>query len=95
VRVGIGVLGRWLNRPDPSAELQVGYTALPTNVVSRKTQHSWRVRHQFAFEDPSGRSDLTGFIFEMVERYLSILADLDEVPVGITHVASPFHAVIV
>jgi len=38
---------------------------------------------------------LTGVVFETVEGHLSILADLDEVAVGITHVASPFPAVIV
>jgi hypothetical protein len=37
---------------------------------------------------------LTG-IFETIEGHLSILADLDEVAVGITHVAAPFPAVIV
>jgi hypothetical protein len=37
----------------------------------------------------------TGLVFETVERHLSILADLDEVAVGITHVATPFPAVIV
>ena len=37
----------------------------------------------------------TGIVFETVERHLSILADLDEVAVGITHVAAPFPAVIV
>src|SRR5215472_2505202 len=36
-----------------------------------------------------------GVVSETVERHLSILADLDEVPVGITHVATPFPAVIV
>jgi hypothetical protein len=34
-------------------------------------------------------------VFETVESHLSILADLDEVAVGITHVAAPFPAVIV
>src|SRR6516164_9023976 len=33
--------------------------------------------------------------FESVEGHLCILADLDEVAVGITHVAAPFPAVIV
>jgi hypothetical protein len=37
----------------------------------------------------------SGMIFETVERHLSILADLDEVAVGVTHVATPFPAVIV
>jgi hypothetical protein len=37
----------------------------------------------------------TDIVFETVERHLSILADLDEVAVGITHVATPFPAVIV
>jgi hypothetical protein len=37
----------------------------------------------------------TGGGFETVERHLSILADLDEIAVGITHVATPFPAVIV
>jgi hypothetical protein len=37
----------------------------------------------------------TGIVFETVERHLSILADLDEVAVGITHVATPFPAAIV
>jgi hypothetical protein len=37
---------------------------------------------------------LTG-VFETIESHLSILADLDEVAVGITHVAAPFSAVIV
>jgi hypothetical protein len=39
--------------------------------------------------------DLTGVVFETVEGHLSILADLDEVAVGIAHVATPFPAVIV
>lgn len=39
--------------------------------------------------------NLTGFVFETVEGHLSILADLDDVAVGITHVAAPFPAVIV
>jgi hypothetical protein len=38
---------------------------------------------------------LTGVVFETVESRLSILADLDEVAVGITHVAVPLPAVIV
>jgi hypothetical protein len=37
----------------------------------------------------------TGIVFETVERHLSILADLNEVAVGITHVATPFPAAIV
>ena len=37
----------------------------------------------------------TGVVFETVEGHLSILADLDEVAVGITHLATPFPAVIV
>jgi hypothetical protein len=36
-----------------------------------------------------------GIVFETVERHLNILADLDEVAVRITHVATPFPAVIV
>jgi hypothetical protein len=36
----------------------------------------------------------TGIAFETVERRLRILADLDEVAVGITHVATPLAAVI-
>ncbi len=34
-----------------------------------------------------------GFILETIDRHLSVLADLDEVAVGITHVAAPFPAV--
>jgi len=41
------------------------------------------------------RGNSTGTVFETVERHLGILADLDEVAVGITHVATPFPAVIV
>ena len=37
--------------------------------------------------------NLSGVVFETVEGHLSILADLDEVAVGITHVAAPFPAV--
>jgi hypothetical protein len=37
----------------------------------------------------------TGVIFETVEGHLSILADRDRVPVGITHVATRFPGVIV
>ena len=37
----------------------------------------------------------TGIGFETVERHFCILADSDEVPIGITHVATPFPAVIV
>ena len=39
--------------------------------------------------------NLSGVVFETVEGHLSILADLDEVAVGITHVAAPFPAVVV
>ena len=39
--------------------------------------------------------NLTGIVLEAVEGDLSILADLDEIAVGITHVAAPFPAVIV
>jgi hypothetical protein len=31
----------------------------------------------------------TGVVFEMVEGQLSILADLDEIAVGIAHIAAP------
>jgi hypothetical protein len=41
------------------------------------------------------RGNSTGGGFETVERHLSILADLDQIAVGITHVATPFPAVIV
>jgi hypothetical protein len=34
-------------------------------------------------------------VFESLQRHLSILADLDEVAVGITHVTTSFPAVIV
>jgi len=37
-----------------------------------------------------GYGHLAGVVFKTVERHLSILADLDEVPVGVTHVATPF-----
>ena len=37
----------------------------------------------------------TDIAFEPIERFLSILADLDEVAVRITHIATPFPAVIV
>jgi hypothetical protein len=37
----------------------------------------------------------TGVLFEVVKRKLRILANLDEVTVGITHVAPPFPTVIV
>src|SRR6516164_5101113 len=36
-----------------------------------------------------------GVLFEVVERHLSILAHFDEVAIGIAHVATPLHAVIV
>ena len=39
--------------------------------------------------------DLMIVLFEVVERHLSVLADLDEVAVGIAHVATPFPTVIV
>jgi hypothetical protein len=42
---------------------------------------------------PIGNS--TGVALETVERHLRILADLDEVAVGITHAAMPFPAVMV
>jgi len=41
------------------------------------------------------RSSNLTVLIEPVEGDLSILADLDEVAVGITHVAAPFPAVIV
>src|SRR6267143_6695529 len=37
----------------------------------------------------------TGVFFETVERHLSILADLDEIAVGITQIATQFPTVIV
>jgi len=45
------------------------------------------------FTSPLGNS--TGVVLEVVERQLSILADLDEIAVGITHIATPFPTVIV
>jgi hypothetical protein len=36
-----------------------------------------------------------GIAFETVERHLSVLSDFDEIAVGITHVATPFPAVVV
>ena len=39
--------------------------------------------------------NLTGLVFEKVERPLNMLAYLDEIAVGVTHVAAPFPAVIV
>jgi hypothetical protein len=47
---------------------------------------------------PSGvklLGNLIGIPLETVEGHLSISADLDEIAVGITHVAAPFPAVIV
>ena len=47
--------------------------------------------HAFAVNSHDLRSTvLTDVVFETVQRHLSILADLDEVAVGITHVAAPF-----
>jgi len=37
----------------------------------------------------------TGIFFEVVERHLSVLANLDKVAVGIPHVTTPFPAAIV
>ena len=34
-------------------------------------------------------------LFEVVERHLSVLADLDDVAVGIAHIATPFPTVVV
>jgi hypothetical protein len=51
------------------------------------------VDHRFVDVKLLGNS--TGGVFETVERHLSILADLDEIAVGITHIATPFPAVIV
>jgi hypothetical protein len=45
-------------------------------------------------DDGIGCAKLT-VVVEPVEGDLSILADLDEVAVGITHVAAPFPAVII
>ena len=39
--------------------------------------------------------DSTSVLFEVVECHLSVLADLDEVAVGIAHVAAPFPTVVV
>ena len=49
--------------------------------------------HRFADVKLLGNS--TGVVFETVDRHLSILADLDEVAVRITHIATPFPTVIV
>src|SRR5437773_2771822 len=35
----------------------------------------------------------TNVVFETVERHLSILADLDEIAIRITHIATPFPTV--
>ncbi len=43
--------------------------------------------------DLTGNSE--GIGFETVERYWSVLEDLDEVAVGITHVATTLSAVII
>ena len=51
--------------------------------------------HRFADGGVKLFGNSTGVVFETVEGHLSILADLDEVAVGITHVATPFPAMIV
>jgi hypothetical protein len=63
------------------------------HVISRRDdgglQMNWKRLVQFVLF-----AKLT-VVVEPVESHLSILADLDEVAVGITHVAAPFPAVIV
>ena len=39
--------------------------------------------------------NLTGLVFETIERPLNMLAYLDEIAVGVTHVVAPFAVVIV
>ena len=39
--------------------------------------------------------NFTGVALEPIDGRLGVLADLDEIAVGITHVAAPFRAVIV
>jgi len=63
------------------------------SLMNRTTDIGREWNHRFADVKLLGNS--TGVVFETVERHLSILADLDEVAVGITHVATPFPAVIV
>jgi hypothetical protein len=61
--------------------------------VSEITPRNYRLHVNFG--DRPWQSDLTGFVLETAERHLSILADLDEVAVGITHVAAPIPAAVV
>jgi hypothetical protein len=53
------------------------------------------VNFVFIHQRPKPPGNSTGVAFETVYRRSRILSDLDEVAVGITHVATPFPAVIV
>ena len=79
-----------MSNSEPSAIMLQG---IPCIGGLYKFRFEWR-KH-FAQDSPRVTpAKLTVFV-EPVEGDLSILADLDEVAVGITHVAAPFPAVIV
>ena len=67
--------------------------ALLINALAGQVTLGGEWNHRFAAVKLFGNS--TGVGFETVERHLSILADLDEVAIRITHIATPFPTVIV
>jgi len=65
-------------------------SCLPSNLIHARAGDARRLA-----VDVKLLGNSTAVAFETVERHLSILADLDEVAVRITHIATPFPTVIV
>jgi hypothetical protein len=73
-----------------------GCSATPRGLITTLSGDASTEKNGFGFEaSRTATGDSTHVAFEAVEGHLSILADLDEVAVGIAHVTTPFPAVIV
>jgi hypothetical protein len=79
---------------ESSAKLKIPLRWLGVKQTPASSADDYFKDGQLDSREPSGGA-LIGVTFETVKCQLSILADLDQVPVGITHVATPFPAAIV
>jgi hypothetical protein len=70
--------------------------SLPCRMMVTARPESFPSLRKIAIADEADKAcNSSGVLFEVVKRHLSILADLDEVAVGIAHVTTPFPTVIV
>ena len=76
-----------------------GSATLPRGLITILSAKASTEKNGFGFEARDLQlaqfGNSTHVAFKAVEDHLSVLADLDEVAVGIAHVATPFPAVIV